>query len=83
MVAVCKDTTVKNEEEGNCVFFNIWSINVNIDSMEITQDGVAARKSGLEELTGDHSPGNNFYSFYKENGGKLSAEVGLRIISII
>lgn len=40
-------------------------------------------KSDLEQLTGDHSHGNSFYFFYKENGEKLSTEVGLRIISII
>lgn len=34
-------------------------------------------KSDLEQLTGDHSPGSSFYSFYKESGGKLSTEVKL------
>lgn len=38
---------------------------------------VVAHNSGLEQLVGDHSPGKSCYSFCKENGGKLSTEVGL------
>ena len=38
--------------------------------------------SDLEQLVGNHSPRNSCYSFYKENGGKLGTEVGLRVICI-
>lgn len=82
LIVMCEDIAVKNWGGRKCVFFVIWYVNVKYRWHDEKKGRVVVHNSDLEQLVGDHCPGNICYSFLQRKWWKIKTGLRLRVICI-